>query len=81
MLPAARVAARRRFSVMKSMRSVARAMEPHPFQRLPASQPTARPDWATGLKRAGSQALIFFPGIAVLLGWPLAAKALVDGHV
>ncbi|KAF4511801.1 hypothetical protein G6O67_001011 [Ophiocordyceps sinensis] len=75
---AARAAARRPFSVLTSLRTAARSS---PFPRPPTSQKAARPDWAREFKRAGSQALVFFPGFAVLLGWPFLAKSLVDGHV
>ncbi|KAM4057826.1 hypothetical protein HRG_009447 [Hirsutella rhossiliensis] len=81
MIPAARTAVRRPFSVLASARTAARSFEAHPFQRLPISQRAARPDWAREVKRVGSQALVFFPAFAVMLGWPFAAKSLVDGHV
>lgn len=45
----------RQFSVMRTMRNVARSFEPHPFQRLPiAGQPQAG-DWAKLFKRTGGQ--------------------------
>lgn len=78
MTPAACVAARRPSS---ALRSVARSFEPHPFQRLPMTQRLARPDWGSEARRVATQAALFVPGVAVLLGWPLAAKALLDGHV
>lgn len=40
------------------MRSVARAAEPHPFQRLPIAQTPARPDYGKEFKRVGKQALL-----------------------
>ncbi|ODA80650.1 hypothetical protein RJ55_03609 [Drechmeria coniospora] len=76
-----RVVARRPFSMMMRLRSAARSFEAHPFQRLPVSQQAARGDWGAEMKRVGKQAAIFFPGFAVLLGWPLAAKSIFDGHV
>ncbi|PHH62997.1 hypothetical protein CDD81_6422 [Ophiocordyceps australis] len=81
MSPISRLATRRPFSVMSSIRTAARSMEPHPFQRLPVTQRPAKPDWGSNIKRVGTQAIIFFPGIGMLLGWPIAAKMLLDGHV
>ncbi|OAA33429.1 hypothetical protein AAL_00894 [Moelleriella libera RCEF 2490] len=76
-----RVAAARSFSILTAARTAARSMEAHPFQRLSNSQRSARGDWAGEGKRLGKQAVLFFPGITMLLGWPFAAKALFDGHV
>ncbi|GJN67995.1 hypothetical protein VFPFJ_04579 [Purpureocillium lilacinum] len=82
MVPAAtRVAARRPFSVMMSLRTAARSFEAHPFQRLSLSQKPAKADWNNEVKRVGKQAVLFFPGIAMLLGWPMAAKRVFDGHI
>ncbi|KAH6891413.1 hypothetical protein B0T10DRAFT_605690 [Thelonectria olida] len=76
---AARAIQRRQFSLLSAMRTVGRSMEAHPFERLPVSQKPAPGDYAKLFKRAGGQALIFFPGFAVVLGWPLAAQWAFDG--
>ncbi|KAK2603650.1 hypothetical protein QQS21_004123 [Conoideocrella luteorostrata] len=76
-----RAAARRSFSILTAARSAARSMESHPFQRLPASQKSAKVNWAAEGKRVGKQAVLFFPGMIMLLGWPYAAKTIFDGHV
>ncbi|PHH81559.1 hypothetical protein CDD82_488 [Ophiocordyceps australis] len=81
MSPISRLVTRRPFSVMSSIRTAARSMEPHPFQRLPVTQRPAKPDWGNNMKRAAAQAAIFFPSIGLYLGWPVAAKMLLDGHV
>lgn len=52
-------AARRPFSAYASVRAAVRAFEAHPFQRLPLSQKTARPDWGREFKRVGSQAIVY----------------------
>ncbi|CAM1500808.1 Fc.00g099700.m01.CDS01 [Cosmosporella sp. VM-42] len=78
---AARAAGRRQFSLLSAMRNVGRSMESHPFERLPIASKPAKPDWGKEFKRVGSQALFFFPGLAVVLGWPLAAQAIFDGHL
>ncbi|KAJ6440282.1 hypothetical protein O9K51_06072 [Purpureocillium lavendulum] len=71
----------RPFSVMMSLRTAARSFEAHPFQRLSLTQKPAKADWNGDFKRVGKQAVLFFPGIAMLLGWPLAAARVLDGHV
>ncbi|KAG5928371.1 hypothetical protein E4U42_000764 [Claviceps africana] len=62
-----RAAAKRSFSLLTTA------------QRVPARKPTA--NWAGEGRRLGKQAAIFFPGIAMLLGWPFLAKTVFDGHV
>ncbi|KAM5352560.1 hypothetical protein ACJ41O_005282 [Fusarium nematophilum] len=78
---AVRAVQRRQFSLLGAMRTVGRSMESHPFERLPISQKPARPDYAKMFKRVGSQAVFFFPGFAVILGWPWATKAIFDGRL
>ncbi|KAF7545155.1 hypothetical protein G7046_g9624 [Stylonectria norvegica] len=79
--PAVRAVGRRQFSLLNSMRQVGRSMESHPFERLPVAQAPAKPDWGKEARRVGGQALFFFPGFAVVLGWPFAAEAIFDGHL
>ncbi|KAJ4396546.1 hypothetical protein N0V93_000766 [Gnomoniopsis smithogilvyi] len=71
----------RQFSVMRTMRNVARSFEPHPFQRLPISNQTQAGDWSKLVKRSAGQALIYFPGFGLVLGWPLIAQSVLDGSM
>jgi hypothetical protein len=48
----------RQFSVMRTMRNVARSFEPHPFQRLPIANSTQAADWSRQAKRVGGQAIL-----------------------
>lgn len=48
----------RQFSVMRTMRNMARSFEPHPFQRLPVTNQTQAGDWGKLVKRSASQALM-----------------------
>ncbi|KAJ6780233.1 hypothetical protein PWT90_08230 [Aphanocladium album] len=81
MTPVARIVTRRPFSVLRTLRAVGRAMESHPFERLPTTQKPAPGNWAGDAKRFGAQFAMFAPGIALLLGWPLLAAKGLDGHV
>ncbi|EFY91393.1 hypothetical protein J3459_005977 [Metarhizium acridum] len=76
-----RIASRRSFSLLTAARFAARSMESHPFQRLSATQRSAKADWAREGKRLGKQLVTFVPGISMLLGWPYLAKVIADGHV
>lgn len=77
-----RMASRRQFSLMTSLRQLGRSFEHGtPFERLPASQQPAPADWGRQVKRLGSQAAIFFPAMAVMLGWPYAAAVVMHDHV
>jgi hypothetical protein len=74
-----RMASRRQFSLMTSLRQLGRSFEHGtPFERLPTTQASAAADWGRQFKRLGGQAAIYFPGMAVILGWPLAARIVVD---
>ncbi|CAN8106145.1 unnamed protein product [Discula destructiva] len=71
----------RQFSAMQAVRNMARSFEPHPFQRLPnAARPQAG-DWSKLVKRSVSTGVLYFPGFALVLGWPLAASAVLDGSM
>lgn len=48
----------RQFSVVKTMRNVARSFEPHPFQRLPVSSEPQAADWSKLFKRSATSALM-----------------------
>ncbi|OAA70985.1 pantothenate transporter liz1 [Akanthomyces lecanii RCEF 1005] len=81
MTPIVRIAARRQFSMLQSLRAAGRALESHPFERLPKTQKSAPADWAGDVKRFGTQLAMFVPGIGLLLGWPLLAAKGLDGHI
>ncbi|KAF3760581.1 hypothetical protein M406DRAFT_358238 [Cryphonectria parasitica EP155] len=71
----------RQFSVMRTMRNVARSFEPHPFQRLPNAGTPQKADWSKLVKRSAGQAMIYFPGFGFILGWPYLAKVGLDGRM
>ncbi|KAG5976378.1 hypothetical protein E4U58_004326 [Claviceps cyperi] len=65
----ARTVARRTFSHLTTAAQ-------KPFQK------SAGAGWAAGeAKRVAKQAALWLPGISVVLGWPMIAKAVLDGHV
>ncbi|KAF7544330.1 hypothetical protein G7Z17_g10039 [Cylindrodendrum hubeiense] len=76
-----RAAARRQFSLLGAMRTVGRSMESHPFERISITQKPASPDYAKMVKRVGSQAVVFFPFMAVALGWPAICPLIFDGNL
>ncbi|CAH0048315.1 unnamed protein product [Clonostachys solani] len=76
-----RTMGRRQFSIIRSLRQVGRSMESHPFERLPVSAKSAPADWGRQFRRVGSQAVIFFPGMALALGWPYLPYLYYDGRV
>ncbi|KUI74420.1 hypothetical protein VM1G_09816 [Cytospora mali] len=81
---ATRAAAQRQqaqFSVMRTMRNVARSFEPHPFQRLPIANSTQAADWTRAFKRVGGQAVLYAAAWPVILGWPYFAAMALDGHI
>jgi len=54
-----RMASRRQFSLMTSLRQLARGFEHGtPFERLPTTQKPATPDWGKQLRRVGGQAVV-----------------------
>ncbi|KAM7191866.1 hypothetical protein V8F20_009117 [Naviculisporaceae sp. PSN 640] len=69
-----RMVTRRNFSIIQNLRSFARSLESHPFERLPVSSQSAAADWGRQLKRTGRQAVIYFPAMVCMLGWPYAAS-------
>ncbi|KAH8785619.1 hypothetical protein F5883DRAFT_636536 [Diaporthe sp. PMI_573] len=73
--------ATRQFSVMRTMRNVARSFEPHPFQRLPIAGQTQSASWGKQVKRVGSQAVVYAGGFTVILGWPYFAAKALDGRI
>jgi hypothetical protein len=54
----ARAAGRRQFSLLPSVRGIARAIEPHPFERLPVSQKAAPGDYGKLIKNVGQRAAL-----------------------
>ncbi|KEZ38799.1 hypothetical protein SAPIO_CDS10839 [Scedosporium apiospermum] len=73
-----RAATRRQVS---TLRAAARSMESHPFEKLPATQKVASGAYGKMAKSAATRLAFFFPGIALLLGWPYLSKVGLDGHV
>ncbi|KAJ8062245.1 hypothetical protein OCU04_008795 [Sclerotinia nivalis] len=71
------VASRRTFSIFTQVRQLARGFEPHPFERYPISQQAAKADWGKLVKRTAGNAVFYFPGFALVLGWPLLAEHIV----
>ncbi|PMD15516.1 hypothetical protein NA56DRAFT_649996 [Hyaloscypha hepaticicola] len=52
------VAQRRTLSVFTRVRSIARTVEPHPFERLPLTQKAAKADWGKQLRHVGDAAML-----------------------
>ncbi|KAE8449853.1 hypothetical protein EG329_007330 [Mollisiaceae sp. DMI_Dod_QoI] len=71
----------RPFSVIARVRQLARDFEPHPFERYPTSMKAAPADWGRQFRKLGDAALFYFPGFALVLGWPLIGEAMLDGHI
>ncbi|KAL8371693.1 hypothetical protein RB595_001480 [Gaeumannomyces hyphopodioides] len=74
-------AQRRQFSLMTAMRNTMRSFEPHPFQRLPIAEKAQPADWAKTVARRGKTLGIYFPGMALILGWPWMVQKALDGHM
>ncbi|RWA06715.1 hypothetical protein EKO27_g8385 [Xylaria grammica] len=45
------------------------------------SMGTAPADWGRIIRTRTQALLLYFPGMAIALGWPYLAYVLVDGHV
>ncbi|KAF7887313.1 hypothetical protein EAF00_009607 [Botryotinia globosa] len=71
------VASRRTFSILTRARQLARGFEAHPFERYPLSQQAAKADWGKLVKRTAGNAVLYFPGLAIVLGWPVLAEKAV----
>ena len=53
------VAGKRQFSMVQSLRTLARSIEAHPFERLPANvKSSASADWGRQFKRVGRQMVV-----------------------
>ncbi|KAK3995151.1 hypothetical protein QBC44DRAFT_321331 [Cladorrhinum sp. PSN332] len=72
---------KRQFSLVQSLRQFARSFEHQPFERLPTTSQSAAADWGRQFTRIGKQGVIYFPAMCVMLGWPYAAAALLDGQM
>ncbi|TGO61121.1 hypothetical protein BOTNAR_0134g00200 [Botryotinia narcissicola] len=68
------VTSRRTFSILTRACQLARGFEPHPFERYPLSKQAAKADWGKLVKRTAGNAVLYFPGFALVLGWPLLAE-------
>ena len=55
---ASRQAARRPFSILSRARHLARTFEPHPFERLPIAQKSAKADWGKQVRHLGDAAVL-----------------------
>lgn len=55
---AARAQQARQFSVMRTMRNMARSFEPHPFQRLPGTAKPQAADYSKLIKRSVKSAMM-----------------------
>ncbi|KAL1902905.1 hypothetical protein Sste5346_000817 [Sporothrix stenoceras] len=71
----------RQFSVMRSLRSFARSFEPHVFQRLPTTSSAQAPDYGRLIKRSSKTIVIYGPVAFAILGWPVIAEKVLDGHI
>lgn len=78
-LPA--ITARRQISIVSRLRTAARSFESHPFERIPVTQTTAKADWGKQIRHIGDAGMFYFPFFAVMLGWPLMAEKVLDGHI
>ncbi|EMR63495.1 hypothetical protein MGN70_003332 [Eutypa lata] len=58
---------------LSSMRQFARSFEAHPTP-MPNVGALHKGDWGRIVKTRAQQAAIYFPGLAVVLGWPLACE-------
>lgn len=56
---ATRAIQRRPFSMLSSLRTAGRAMEAHPFERMPQTQKSAPADWGKQIRRVSSQAALY----------------------
>ncbi|KAL2112001.1 hypothetical protein VUR80DRAFT_8776 [Thermomyces stellatus] len=70
------VARRRLFS----LRNMARACEPHPYQRVTMAD-KAGPAYGKLAKNVASRVVFFGPAISLILAWPLVTRRLLNGHV
>ncbi|KAK5992314.1 hypothetical protein PT974_05715 [Cladobotryum mycophilum] len=80
-LAASRAITSRPFSVIMKLRSIGRAMEHSPYERLPTTQASAKADWAKEIKFVTGKLLMFIPTFGLLLGWPVIAREIMDGHM
>ncbi|KAH8687945.1 hypothetical protein BGZ60DRAFT_522577 [Tricladium varicosporioides] len=80
--PALRMVSQRRsMSVAQRARHLIRDFEPHPFERYPTTTKAAPADWGRQARRLGDASMFYFPFFALVIGWPLLAEELVDGHM
>jgi hypothetical protein len=57
--PALRMLSQRRaFSIISRVRTMARTVEPHPFERLPVAQKAAKADWGRQARHFGDAAVL-----------------------
>ncbi|KAI0015277.1 hypothetical protein F4780DRAFT_92688 [Xylariomycetidae sp. FL0641] len=63
------------------IRQFIRTLEPPTSPRPAFGVQTAAADWGRIMKARAQQAAIFFPGLGLILGWPMIAKAVFDGRM
>jgi len=78
-----RNATQRPFSILERSRMISRTVEPLPSESIGVFQTAAhaKADWGRQFRHLGDASMIFFPAIALFLGWPLVAEKIVDGHM
>jgi len=80
--PIVRMAAQRRtFSILPRIRQAIQSMESYHLPGMPTTVKAAKPDYMRLVRRTVDPLLLYFPWYATMLGWPLAAKWMMDKHV
>ncbi|KAM0485321.1 hypothetical protein ACHAPX_001307 [Trichoderma viride] len=78
---AAKTVARRPVSFIMQIRSMGRAFEHAPYERVPVTMKPAAPDYVKEVTFVLGKIVTYVPAFGLLLGWPALAKWAVDGHV
>ncbi|KAK1255304.1 hypothetical protein MKX08_009299 [Trichoderma sp. CBMAI-0020] len=78
---ATKTVARRPFSFVMQVRSMGRAFEHAPYERIPVTAKPAAPDYVKEVTFVLGKIVTYVPAFGLLLGWPALAKWAVDGHV
>ncbi|TVY73212.1 hypothetical protein LSUE1_G007594 [Lachnellula suecica] len=68
---------RRTMSIGARARAAVRGFEPHPFERYPLQQKSAKADWGRQFSRLGRASVFYFPFLGLFFGWPLVAARLM----
>ncbi|KAH9907004.1 hypothetical protein F4778DRAFT_724334 [Xylariomycetidae sp. FL2044] len=78
-MSAARAIARGPSPLMQAVKQFYRSIEPPTSPR--PSFGSQRGDWGRIARARASQAAIYFPGLALILGWPILAREMLDGRM